>query len=128
MNYRKILQIIVLFCYLVMTFGYLRPLISHHINFEYIVNYLCEEKDKEVNSCKGSCHLSDEIIDELKKEESETHDKATISNIKPIAPHHLATNNQLIRKSKGDESLLTKNSSLITRFLEPLIPPPKNYS
>jgi hypothetical protein len=105
----------------------MRPLITHNINFEYIVEYLCEQKDEEVNKCMGSCHLSDDIIDELTQENKEN-DKATITNIKPITPHQLSKNNSKLIIIESDKYYRIFNSPLQSGLSEPLLPPPKFYS
>ncbi len=37
------------------------PIIGYYINYDYIVNVLCENKDKPVMKCNGKCHLAKEI-------------------------------------------------------------------
>ncbi len=37
------------------------PIIGYYINYDYIVNVLCENKDKPVLKCNGKCHLVKEI-------------------------------------------------------------------
>jgi len=37
------------------------PYIDYELNREYIVSTLCIERDKEVNTCQGQCHLNKEI-------------------------------------------------------------------
>lgn len=37
------------------------PFIEYALNYEYIIQELCEEKDEVVNTCNGQCHLSKRI-------------------------------------------------------------------
>ena len=37
------------------------PIIGYYINYDYIVNVLCENKDKPVMKCNGKCHLAKEL-------------------------------------------------------------------
>ncbi|NJO88433.1 MAG: hypothetical protein HC831_05285, partial [Chloroflexia bacterium] len=37
------------------------PFIQFELNNNYIQKYLCEQKDKPNNSCKGMCHLRKQI-------------------------------------------------------------------
>lgn len=57
-------QIGALFFVIVLLLNIILPsyiLISFELNKEYIVENLCIEKDKEVNTCQGSCHLNKEL-------------------------------------------------------------------
>jgi len=35
--------------------------VEYALNYDYIVKELCEQKEEEVNNCKGKCHLSKRI-------------------------------------------------------------------
>jgi hypothetical protein len=37
------------------------PIIGYYINYDYIVDVLCENKDKPVLKCNGKCHLTKEL-------------------------------------------------------------------
>lgn len=37
------------------------PFIDYHLNYKQIVSELCEQKDEEINTCNGTCHLSKTI-------------------------------------------------------------------
>lgn len=39
----------------------LLPWMEYYIDYEYIVENLCEQKDEAVNTCNGNCHLAKEI-------------------------------------------------------------------
>lgn len=40
------------------------PVVDYVVNFDYIVNVLCENKDKPEMNCNGKCHLSKELAKE----------------------------------------------------------------
>lgn len=40
------------------------PLVDYVVNYEYIVNVLCENKDKPEMHCNGTCHLTKELAKE----------------------------------------------------------------
>lgn len=40
------------------------PVLDYMANYDYIVNTLCENKDKPELQCNGKCHLSKEIAKE----------------------------------------------------------------
>lgn len=53
------------------------PVYNHVVNYDYIVENLCENKDKPELSCKGKCFL--------KKELSKTEKQTTQTTAKTIA-------------------------------------------
>ncbi|QQX78265.1 MULTISPECIES: hypothetical protein [Aequorivita] len=40
------------------------PVVEYVVNYDYIVNVLCENKDKPEMKCNGKCHLSKELAKE----------------------------------------------------------------
>ena len=52
---------------LMMLLKSLYPIVEYIANYEYIVEYLCENKDKPQLKCNGKCHLSKELMAESKK-------------------------------------------------------------
>ncbi len=40
------------------------PVVDYIVNYDYIVNTLCENKDKPEMQCNGKCHLSKELAKE----------------------------------------------------------------
>lgn len=40
------------------------PVVDYVVNYDYIVNVLCENKDKPEMQCNGKCHLSKELAKE----------------------------------------------------------------
>jgi len=40
------------------------PVVEYVLNYDYIVNVLCENKDKPEMQCNGKCHLSNELAKE----------------------------------------------------------------
>lgn len=40
------------------------PVAEYLVNYEYIVNVLCENKDRPEMECNGKCYLSDELAKE----------------------------------------------------------------
>lgn len=125
---RKSIIFLVLSSYLVLMSSYLRPILSYKINFDYIVEFLCEQKDEEVNRCNGSCHLSKEIIDELTNKNSEGEEKAFISNVEQLTPHYFASDEFCPQLFLSELQFIPTENILNTRFSEPLTPPPKRIT
>lgn len=40
------------------------PVMDYMVNYDYIVNTLCENRDKPEMNCNGKCHLSKELAKE----------------------------------------------------------------
>lgn len=41
------------------------PVLEYLVNYDYIVNELCENRDKPVLSCNGKCYLGDQVEKQL---------------------------------------------------------------
>lgn len=41
------------------------PVLDYLINYDYIVNALCENKDKPILTCNGKCYLGDQVEKQL---------------------------------------------------------------
>jgi len=65
----KAASIVLLLAYLSIWLKPLFPYIDFELNREYIVQTLCIERDKEVNTCQGQCHLNKEIEKNTSQEE-----------------------------------------------------------
>jgi len=37
------------------------PIIEYFVNYDYIVNELCENRDKPILTCNGKCYLEDQV-------------------------------------------------------------------
>ncbi len=44
------------------------PVVDYAVNYNYIVNVLCENKDKPEMHCNGKCHLTKELAKEASAE------------------------------------------------------------
>lgn len=41
------------------------PILEYLINYDYIVNELCENRDKPIMDCNGKCYLGDQVDKQL---------------------------------------------------------------
>ena len=57
----RLASLLLLMAYLSIWLKPLFPYIDYELNREYIIKALCIERDKEVNTCQGQCHLNKEI-------------------------------------------------------------------
>lgn len=123
----RTLRLVILLAYLVVNFQPIIKYIAFKINEEYIVENVCVEKDATVNTCQGSCYLSQEISDASNKPtESATQIKLRASelNFEFLIPNKLLPNkfgDNLKRSNDYCQKLISKN-------YKPLVPPPKYYS
>jgi hypothetical protein len=60
-TYRGMIAVMLLSVYLFNPFKLYTPYISYKINYNYIANVLCENKDKPEMNCNGKCHLKKEL-------------------------------------------------------------------
>ena len=57
-------NVILIAASLIMLTKPLWPVVEYVLNYDYIVNVLCENKDKPEMQCNGKCHLSKELAKE----------------------------------------------------------------
>ena len=65
----RLASYLLLVAYLSIWLKPLFPYIDYELNREYIIKTLCIERDKEVNTCQGQCHLNKEIEKSSSQEE-----------------------------------------------------------
>ncbi len=70
------------------------------VNYSFIVNELCEQKDNPNNMCMGKCHIQKEIKKSIESS-NEGNNKVVIFNFLDL-PHNLISNSlqHLSKKSK----------------------------
>ncbi len=51
------------------------PVVEYVINYDYIVNTLCENRDRPELQCNGSCYLSKQLAKQLEDSESNPFEK-----------------------------------------------------
>lgn len=58
------------------------PLVEYAVNYEYIVENLCENKEEPVLKCNGKCYLSKQIVKETQNDKKES-SKLKKNNFEP---------------------------------------------
>lgn len=102
------------------------PFVEYYINFDYITEVLCINKDKPQTSCQGTCYLKDQI--------QETQQKSPNNQNKSV--NEWTKTNLLFFEHHGFENkntLLTNHSKQNIAYLfsiqenseTPPIPPPR---
>ncbi len=123
----KSIKIISLFFFLVYTsyvFRIVFPLIEYTVNYNYITEELCVEKDNPDNNCHGSCYLSKQIEREVNPVRK---DKTVIIDFVKI-PHLLYVYDIDISPRNFALNYITYQDKLINYLIKPLTPPPEFIS
>ncbi|MEE9429454.1 MAG: hypothetical protein V3V16_00330 [Melioribacteraceae bacterium] len=123
---QKIIKIFSIFFLILYTSFALRiviPFIDYSINYTFITEELCEEKDNLVNECHGKCHLAKEIKKQVDPQ-NENGEKIVIIDFVKV-PHLISTDkNQYIKNPIEIKFVHLSLKHLDFRY-EPLTPPPK---
>jgi len=120
----KTVTILLFFVYTAVIFQPAYKYLAFKINQEYIVEALCVEREKEVNTCQGGCYLGKEM-DETKKEPMQ----GTVPTKIKIPELQL----EFLVFSNPDSKLFLDNHTImdniccktLNKFYQPLVPPPK---
>ncbi|WP_149273024.1 hypothetical protein [Pareuzebyella sediminis] len=62
-------QVVILCVSLAMLVKPLWPIVEYIVNYDYIVNVLCENKDRPELQCDGKCYLAKQLAKETKNSE-----------------------------------------------------------
>ena len=66
---REVKNVILIITAFVMLTKPLWPIVDYVVNYDYIANVLCENKDKPEMHCNGKCHLTKELAKEAGAED-----------------------------------------------------------
>ena len=77
---------IILFVALTMLLKPLWPVADYIVNYDYIVNVLCENKDKPQLNCDGKCYLAKQLAKELEDDGKNPFEQrqVTVEQVHPI--------------------------------------------
>ncbi len=113
-----------------LTLTYLRitgPFIDYLVNYDYIVEELCVEKDEVVNDCCGSCVLTDNlekvVVDENTDEKLPP--KGERPSQKELLPSILITATVPAPGTGNFDYFTTNPALLLSRAESPAAPPPE---
>jgi hypothetical protein len=123
---RNLLIITTILLYLISSNMALVYLASHKFNIDYIVKFLCIQKDEEENLCGGSCQLKDKLESVDDKSDSEASEKSILLTF--ILNYHLLTAqtcNELFKYSSL-YYITSDEKDLIEASITPETPPPQN--
>lgn len=122
---KKIITTLLFTVYSIIIFKDFLPMFIYRTNLDYIIEYLCEQKEEEENLCMGHCYLNKKA-----QSQAEENNKPPLQNInsKNLELHFCADKNS----SADYSNLITDNEKytnllfpILTNAIKPLIPPPK---
>lgn len=103
----------------------LSPFLDYFVNYEYISEALCINKEKPMSTCKGKCYLSQQLKE---AQDSEKQDK----NIAVVEQERILMiiynselPNFLVTVSNSQEEYQFYQFSVKNLFISPPTPPPK---
>ena len=120
-NTVKIFSSILFVVYISFVFRIVFPLIDYTINYKYITEELCIERDNPDNNCHGSCYLSSEIEREVNPSSEE---KTVVLDFVKIPLLVFSFNNNYFPKTLSIK-YLSIQSNILKNSPKPITPPPQ---
>ncbi|MEJ5261611.1 MAG: hypothetical protein WHT45_02945 [Ignavibacterium sp.] len=125
---RKFLVYVIVLSYLSGINAYLVSWLEYNFNYDFIIKYLCVQKDEPENMCHGSCHLKANL--ENNEETNKPAERPSRETNNFNISFHLAEN------SSGSEQNIFKlqryfpynSNNFQSTSLQPDSPPPKLIS
>lgn len=102
--------------------------LEHQINFEYIVKYVCEQKDEKENMCLGNCYLKKKLSNPEANEKQSDNRRIEIPNSN-ISAHCNHTDEIVFDHTvKRRNYILANFKNSNQNFIKPETLPPKLLS
>lgn len=119
---------LVIFIYMLSINVYLVYYAEHYINFDYIVKYICEQKDEEENLCMGNCYLKKNLAksDDQKNQADNGTLQIPNGNVSP----HFTINYKFNFNQTENKTSFHPNTTqdILERFIKPATLPPELFS
>ncbi len=128
---QRLISYILIFIYVLIIISPAIPLADYIINYKYISQELCENKDKPLMHCNGKCHLKKEIKKVLGDEKTNKN-KTTLPTLK-LKEYTTFYRIDLLNKYYFKLTFSSKKNILFTHktfkgFLPDMIKPPPHNS
>ena len=123
------ISLITIYCLII--FKDFIPELVYELNFDYIVQNLCEQKDEPENLCMGHCYLNKKVKDLIAEEKKTKEDSKSVPvnyNLKTLEVHFAASKNfEIDFNNLQTNKQFFYNTCTYLSFnnTEPLLPPPK---
>lgn len=123
--FKRILIVTISLFYLAGINANLLSWFEYELNYEFIVKFLCIQKDEPENLCHGSCHLKKNLEqNEGNKKPAEKPSRETNNfNIAFHLIEKISNSNKILFKIQEYSSYNTQNFQ--SNFIQPDSPPPK---
>ena len=123
--FKRFISILLILTYSTVILKSFAPIVIYALNIDYIVEYLCEQKDETENLCMGHCYLNKEA-----QKENEEKSSSSTSNVTQKILEVLESNNHKIdtwdlSTAVNKIQFATLNFQIIQNSIKPLLPPPK---
>jgi hypothetical protein len=96
---------LVIFIYLLSVNAPLVYYAEHQINLDYIVKYICEQKDEEENLCMGNCYLKKNLAKSDDQKSQADNSTLQIPNVN-VSPHFTMNNNFNFNQTENKTSII----------------------
>ena len=116
---------VVIFIYLLSVNAPLVYYAEHQINLDYIVKYICEQKDEEENLCMGNCYLKKNLAKSDDQKSQADNSTLQIPSVN-VSPHFTVNNNFNFNQTENKTSyhpLISQKKLEI--FIKPATLPPE---
>ncbi|MBL1213188.1 MAG: hypothetical protein HND52_07525 [Ignavibacteriae bacterium] len=121
---KRLFTYFLIFAYTLISINAFVPLINYVINYNFIVEELCVERDLEVNNCNGSCQLKTQVSKNLDTENETNKSKPIV--IKEVETPYFSIQQSAKNSVRYDSKLyLSYQLNPLENYLEQLTPPPK---
>jgi hypothetical protein len=101
------------------------PLINYAVNYSYIVEELCVERDLEVNNCNGNCQLKTQVSKNLETEnETKTPKPIVIKEVE--TPYFFIKQNTKNSDRYNSKFYFSYQLTPLENYLDQQTPPPKS--
>ena len=121
---KRVLTYFLIFSYSLISINAFVPLINYAINYSYIVEELCVERDLEVNNCNGNCQLKTQVSKNLETEnESKTPKPIVIKEVE--TPYFSIKQNTKDSEASNSKFYFSFQLTPLENYLDQQTPPPK---
>ncbi len=116
---------VVIFIYLLSANAPLVYYAEHQINLDYIVKYICEQKDEEENLCMGNCYLKKNLAKTEVPEKKAENSTLLIPNGN-VSPHFTINYKFNFNQTENKSSFHPNTTQdILERFIKPATLPPE---
>jgi hypothetical protein len=122
---KRLFTYFLIFAYTLISINAFVPLINFAINYNFIVEELCVERDYKVNDCNGSCQLKTQVSKNLETENETNKSKPIV--IKEVETPYFSIQQSAKNSVRYYSKLyLSYQLTPLENYLDQQTPPPKS--